>query len=250
MDDYIQREADTMATIDHANVVKFFGLEQIIDSNLKALIMEYCSGGTLQQLISANPNGLPSSDFFRVGQHLVSAVEHLYDMSVVHRDIKPDNIVIAPGSNGAVYKLADFGSARHLQPEQTYGSLYGTYEYVHKDVYVAYHYKDLNVRPSVNQFNFTHEFWSIGVTLHKAASGQLPFNPTKGGADKTTMYKMISSKQNKDISAIETEQGIKWSQRLPESANMVNDNRVTKLLANLMKVTNDFWQIYHQNNCL
>jgi TANK-binding kinase 1 len=63
-------------------------------------------------------------------------MNHLRDNNLVHRDLKPGNIMKFIRDDGSVvYKLTDFGAARELQDDQQFVSLYGTEEYLHPDMY-------------------------------------------------------------------------------------------------------------------
>lgn len=155
----------------------------------------------------------------------------------MHRDIKPGNILISTCCPGrSVYKIADFGAARFLKANQRFGSLYGTYEYMHPDIFAKYYYKALIINPPVQLFKETHDLWSIGITLFEAATGRLPFEPRNGRADPKIMNEMINGKQCDHISAKEGEGGIEWTRELPKSCAIENKDVVTSFLAGLLKV--------------
>lgn len=236
---YVQREADTMSLADHKNVVKLLGFEKIEELAVtkRVIAMEYCTEGCLQQLIDSNPNGISSDEFYTLGGHVVSAMQHLNEINIVHRDIKPANIMISKIDGHSVYKIGDFGAARILQSNQTYGSLYGTYEYMHPDIFTLFHYQNLDIYPTVKRFNQNYEHWSVGATFYEALTGQLPFRPKQGRDDKT-MFKMISGKKIGQISAVEKDNGIEWASELPETCSVENKKKVTALLAGLLKVSN------------
>lgn len=198
-------------------------------------------------MIDSNPNGLSSSEFFRVCGDLVSAMEYLHKMKLVHRDIKPGNIVISKCCDGkSIYKVADFGAARTLRPNQHYSSLYGTYEYVHPDIFVNFYRQALDIAPTVKVFNETHEMWSVGVTLYETATGKLPFKPKSGREDCKTMYKMTSAKQHGQISATEEKDGIEWSRELPQSCMIEQKDDVTRFLAGLLEVRSFCQSLFSQ----
>lgn len=68
---------------------------------------------------------------FRSSPHSVHGMNHLRENGVVHRDIKPGNIMRQVGEDGRpVYKLTDFGAARELEDDEKFVSIYGTEEYL------------------------------------------------------------------------------------------------------------------------
>lgn len=120
--------------------------------------MEYCSGGSLLSLLEEPENafGLSEAEFLIVLQCVgaclsryfwilnnfdtesflplmpsVHGMNHLRENGVVHRDIKPGNIMRQVGEDGkSVYKLTDFGAARELEDDEKFVSIYGTEEYL------------------------------------------------------------------------------------------------------------------------
>lgn len=227
----------------HENIVRFFALEQVVGliPHRKALIMEYCDGGNLQKLINSKPNGLGSSEFLRICHDLVSAVKHLREKNLVHRDIKPLNILISNRSDGNnVYKLGDFGAARILAEDERFGSLHGTFEYLNPDIFAKMYASDLEIIPPKQSFNANHELWSLGVTFFECVTGHLPFISKDGRNDTKKMYAMISQKSDKDISAKDDENGqIKWATELPETCELDGSLKhdVTNFLAGLLNVS-------------
>lgn len=218
LESYIKREATTLQMANHQNVVQFLGLEEVVDRiNKKVLVMEYCSGGNLQDLINSKGSGMTSDDFLSIFRDLTSGIKHLREKELIHRDIKPANILITTREDGkTVYKLADFGAARLLKSNQCYSSLYGTYEYIHPEIFGKFFAKALDdIRPQ-QVFTDSHELWSIGVTLYEIATGHLPFDPMNGRAEPKVMFKMTNEKPTGDISATELEDSrIEWSNKLP-----------------------------------
>lgn len=226
-----------MEIANHQNIVNFLGLEEIDGSNELVIIMELC-GRNLQELIDESPNGLDSARFIPFCQHLISAEQYLRSINVIHRDIKPGNILLSHQAGHIIYKLADFGAARLLKTNESYGSLYGTYEYIHPDIFAKYYGKLLKIPPPKQAFKDYHELWSLGVTIFEVASGKLPFRTEKGRKDPKTMYDMIANKENDCISAEEINGKIEWFRQLPENCDLDHTLRqtVTQLLAALLQV--------------
>ena len=100
--------------------------------------MELCTGGSLFNLLDdpENSYGLAEDEFLLVLSHLSAGMNHLRDNNLVHRDLKPGNIMKFIKDDGTiVYKLTDFGAARELQDDQQFVSLYGTEEYLHPGIF-------------------------------------------------------------------------------------------------------------------
>ena len=94
-------------------------------------------GGSLFNLLDDPENnfGLDEDEWLLVLSHLSAGMNHLRDNHLVHRDLKPGNIMKFIKDDGTiVYKLTDFGAARELQDDQQFVSLYGTEEYLHPDM--------------------------------------------------------------------------------------------------------------------
>lgn len=189
-------------------------------------------------MIDTHSNGLEPSEFYRVVDDLMAGIEHLHSLRIIHRDLKPDNVVMSKTKERNIYKITDFGFARRLEPNQSYTSLCGTYEYINPDIFAKYYYSALDIVPSVlcHSFNESHEFWSIGVLLYEMATGKLPFKPKLGRKDPKMMYKMMIDKKEDDISAIETDDGLIWRKSLPETCRLNEKTQLTQFLTGLLKV--------------
>lgn len=238
---YRNREANTLKMVNHQNIVKFIAMEKD-ELNTPVLIMEYCSEGDMQNYLEnpTNKNGLPSNEFRIFLQSFVDALKHLSEKHIVHRDLKPSNILITVYNERRVYKIADFGAARVLNPNERYTSLYGTAEYLHPDIFANFYAYDLDKCPSKRSFSELHELWSIGATLYEAATGNMPFNPKNGRRSPKILYQMTKEKQNGNIAAMEIENGkIQWMSQMPESCALdeVTKKNLTTLLSGLFEVS-------------
>ncbi|XP_037637196.1 inhibitor of nuclear factor kappa-B kinase subunit epsilon [Sebastes umbrosus] len=215
------REFEMLRKLNHSNIVKLFAVEEL-PSKQKVLVMEYCSGGSLLSLLEEAENafGLPETEFLIVLQCVVQGMNHLRDNGVVHRDIKPGNIMRQVGEDGkSCYKLTDFGAARELEDDEKFVSIYGTEEYLHPDMYE----RAVLRKPHQKSFGVSVDLWSIGVTFYHAATGSLPFTPFGGPRrNKPTMYKITTEKPMGAIAGIQrVEEGpIEWSYHLPHSCQL------------------------------
>ncbi|KAL0978674.1 hypothetical protein UPYG_G00173760 [Umbra pygmaea] len=215
------REFDMLRRLNHNNIVKLFSVEELANKQ-KVLVMEYCSGGSLLSLLEEPENafGLLETEFLIVLQCVVHGINHLRENGVVHRDIKPGNIMRQLGEDGrSVYKLTDFGAARELDDDEKFVSIYGTEEYLHPDMYE----RAVLHKPQQKTYGVSVDLWSIGVTFYHAAAGTLPFIPYGGPRkNKPTMYKITTEKPAGAIAGVQkTEHGpLEWSYILPQSCHL------------------------------
>ncbi|KAG3258259.1 inhibitor of nuclear factor kappa B kinase subunit epsilon [Ictidomys tridecemlineatus] len=173
------REFEVLRKLNHQNIVKLFAVEETGGGRQKVLVMEYCSSGSLLSVLESPENtfGLPEDEFLVVLRCVVAGMNHLRENGIVHRDIKPGNIMRLIGEEGqSIYKLTDFGAARELDDDEKFISVYGTEEYLHPDMYE----RAVLRKPQQKAFGVTVDLWSIGVTLYHAATGSLPFVPFGG----------------------------------------------------------------------
>ncbi|NXI33483.1 IKKE kinase, partial [Sterrhoptilus dennistouni] len=234
------REFEMLRKLNHKNIVKLFAVEETGSTKQKVLVMEYCSSGSLLNVLEdpANAFGLAESEFLIVLQCVVAGMNHLRENGVVHRDIKPGNIMRLVGEDGqSIYKLTDFGAARELEDDEKFVSVYGTEEYLHPDVYE----RAVLRKPQQKAFGVTVDLWSIGVTFYHAATGSLPFLPFGGPRrNKEIMYKITTEKPPGAIAGIQRQENgtIEWSYELPITCRLSAGlkDQLIPILANILEV--------------
>ncbi|KAK7788610.1 hypothetical protein R5R35_005504 [Gryllus longicercus] len=233
------REFEVLKKVKHENIVKLLAIEEEQEGRGKVIVMELCTGGSLFNILDdpENTYGLQESEFLLVLEHLSAGMKHLRDNSLVHRDLKPGNIMKFIKDDGTtVYKLTDFGAARELEEDQQFMSLYGTEEYLHPDMYE----RAVLRKPVGKTFGATVDLWSIGVTLYHVATGNLPFRPFGGRRNKETMYYITTKKASGVISGTQTSENgpIEWGKDLPSNCQLSAGLKklVTPLLAGLLEV--------------
>ncbi|NWQ90399.1 IKKE kinase, partial [Burhinus bistriatus] len=234
------REFEMLRKLNHKNIVKLFAVEETGSSKQKVLVMEYCSSGSLLNVLEdpANAFGLAESEFLIVLQCVVAGMNHLRENGIVHRDIKPGNIMRLMGEDGqSIYKLTDFGAARELDDDEKFVSVYGTEEYLHPDMYE----RAVLRKPQQKAYGVTVDLWSIGVTFYHAATGSLPFVPFGGPRrNKETMYKIITEKPPGAIAGVQRQENgsIEWSYELPITCRLSAGlkDQLIPILANILEV--------------
>ncbi|XP_061187397.1 serine/threonine-protein kinase TBK1-like [Saccostrea echinata] len=211
------REFQVMMQLKHENVVQLLGIEEEDVNNHKVIVMELSQYGSLYTLLDEPKNslGLEEDEFIIVLKDLTAGIQYLREKDIVHRDIKPGNILLFKDDEGrSVYKLTDFGAAKQLESEdEQFMSLYGTEEYLHPNIYGRAVIKDGNTGP----FDATVDLWSLGVTIYHAATGHLPFKAYGGRRNRHKMYEITKTKESGVISGVQKyEDGpVEWSRDLP-----------------------------------
>ena len=104
-----EREAKLLASLSHPNIGAIHGLEEV--EGHRYLVLEFVEGETLDQRLSRGP--LPLADSLDVCRQIAAAVEAAHESGVVHRDLKPGNVMLTPSG---VVKVLDFGLAKAADP--------------------------------------------------------------------------------------------------------------------------------------
>jgi serine/threonine protein kinase len=104
-----EREARTLAALNHPNIAQIFGLEEA--NGVKALVMELIEGPTLADLVARGPS--PLHEAVPIAKQIAEALEGAHEQGIIHRDLKPANVKVR--ADGTV-KVLDFGLAKVSEP--------------------------------------------------------------------------------------------------------------------------------------
>src|SRR3954470_8823376 len=166
-----QREALAAARLDHPGVVGVFDAGE--DGRARYLVSELVHGETLDRLSAAGV--LSDRDVLRIGLALCNALEHAHERGVVHRDVKPQNVIIpdAPPSPAAGAKPADFGVAPRAgdEPLTRTGDVVGTLAYMAPE------------QAAGKRIDHRADVYSLALVLYEALTG---FNPVRAGSPSAT----------------------------------------------------------------
>lgn len=157
-----RREAATLARLDHPNIVKLFDYGQ--REGFAYFVMEFVDGVDLSQRIAKGP--VPLNETFTIVSQLCDALQHSHERGVVHRDIKPGNILIAP--DGRV-KVADFGLARLVHPDAADHRLTRTHATLGTPRYMA----PEQMTPA-GEIDHRADIYAVGVVLYEMLTGAIP----------------------------------------------------------------------------
>jgi len=174
----LRREARTAAQLYHPNIAMIHAIEQ--EGDRIFIVMEYVEGEPLSKIIKRG--ALSEAELCRIGRGVAEALAEAHAKGIVHRDIKPDNIMV----NGQRVKVLDFGIAKQVdapapssQDAPTafmtqQGMIVGTVHYMSPEQALG---KNLDARTDI---------FSLGVVLYEGATGRMPF--TGETATETMMH--------------------------------------------------------------
>ncbi|MEZ6062603.1 MAG: serine/threonine-protein kinase [Planctomycetaceae bacterium] len=203
--DFVQRflrEARSMAKLDHVNVVKVYAVDSFKGLHFAAI--EYIDGASVQDWLNKLEK-LPVADAVHIAIVTAEALQHAHDLTMVHRDIKPDNILLT--SKGVV-KVADFGLAKVLDEDVSMtqsGTGLGTPLYMAPEQ-----------ARSAKTVDHRSDIYALGATLYHLLTGKLPY----GGG--TTLELIIAKETGKYTPAKQLRPEI------PEKLDLIIDKMMMK----------------------
>lgn len=154
-----KNESKAIAVLSHPNIVKVYDVH--FGDKLQYIVMEYVDGITLKEYIQKQGT-ITWNDAVYFTSQILRALQHAHDRGIVHRDIKPQNIMLLP--NGQI-KVADFGIARFSRSET---------RTMTENAIGSVHY----ISPEQAKGEFTDEradIYSVGVVLYEMLAGKVPF---------------------------------------------------------------------------
>ena len=152
-------EARTIARLQHPNILPLYDYGN--QDNILFLVMPYIQGGSLADRIKRG--AMPPEEVDRVVRQVASALDYAHSQGVIHRDVKPDNILYMTAGN---VMLADFGIVKMIGAGgdlTTTGGLVGTPAYIAPE-----QLQGLPIGPGV-------DIYSLGVVTYQMLSGELPY---------------------------------------------------------------------------
>ncbi|MEA5039411.1 MAG: Stk1 family PASTA domain-containing Ser/Thr kinase [Clostridiaceae bacterium] len=152
-------ESQAVAMLSHPNIVNVYDVSR--SGNIEYIVMELIDGITLKDYLSRR-GPLTPKEIIIFSTQIAKALEHAHSRDIIHRDIKPQNIMLL--RDGTV-KVADFGIARLMNRQQTYskGEAIGSVHYVSPEQAKGSHIDNRT------------DIYSLGVIMYEMITGRLPF---------------------------------------------------------------------------
>ncbi|QDQ12643.1 protein kinase domain-containing protein [Streptomyces spectabilis] len=164
-----RREAQSVAKLTHTNIVSVFdtGEDDLGGSTMPYIVMEYVEGKPLGSVLDAairQQGAMPTDQALKITADVLAALEISHEMGLVHRDIKPGNVMMTKRN---VVKVMDFGIARAMQSGVTSmtqtGMVVGTPQYLSPEQALG---RGVDARS---------DLYSVGIMLFQLVTGRLPF---------------------------------------------------------------------------
>ncbi|KAK4582027.1 hypothetical protein RGQ29_025263 [Quercus rubra] len=156
----LMSEIFILKRINHSNIIR---LHDIIEVPGKIhLVLEYCRGGDLSVYLQRNGR-VPEAIAKQFMLQLAAGLQILRDNNLIHRDLKPQNLLLSTNNNNSTLKIADFGFARSLQPRGLAETLCGSPLYMAPEIM------------QLQKYDAKADLWSVGAILFQLVTGKTPF---------------------------------------------------------------------------
>ena len=185
LEEFTANEIRILSRIKNPNVIGF--IEMLKTANNMYLVYEFCGDGTLEDVITRRGK-VPEQEALYLFQQLLSAFRALYKENILHRDLKPTNILFQKG----ILKVADFGFCKRMQSQSALTlTMVGSPIYMAPEILKGYPY------------NTKSDIWSIGVVLYETLFGVCPYEDRTlaGLIQKIDRRKLVIPKEKNPISS-------------------------------------------------
>lgn len=158
-----KNESKAISILNHPNIVKVYDVS--VTDQLQYIVMEYIDGITLKEYMKQRNGALTWKEVVHFATQVLSALDHAHSKGIVHRDVKPQNIMLQ--ADGSI-KMMDFGIARfsRAQSQTVSDKAIGSVHYISPE------------QAKGDHTDARTDIYSVGVMMYEMLSGKLPFDGT------------------------------------------------------------------------
>ena len=156
-----KNESKAISILSHPNIVKVYDVS--VTDKLQYIVMEYVDGITLKEYLKQRGGALTWKETVHFAAQILSALQHAHSKGIIHRDVKPQNIMLL--ADGSI-KMMDFGIAcfSRAQSQTVSDNAIGSVHYISPE------------QAKGDRTDARTDIYSVGVMLYEMLSGQLPFD--------------------------------------------------------------------------
>ena len=156
-----KNESKAISILDHPNIVKVYDVS--VTDKLQYIVMEYVDGITLKEYLKQRGGPLTWKEAVHFATQVLSALQHAHSKGIIHRDVKPQNIMLL--ADGSI-KMMDFGIARlsRAQSQTVSDKAIGSVHYISPE------------QAKGDRTDARTDIYSVGIMLYEMLSGKLPFD--------------------------------------------------------------------------
>ena len=169
---HFAREIEITRSLEHKNIVRFLGFGST--GGIFYFFMEFCDGGSVADLMNHHGGKVPLAEGVPIIVQSLEGLAYMHGRNLVHRDIKPQNILLHGSAHDQVAKIADYGLAKDFSlagfsGHTVTGTFGGSFYYIPREQIFEFKY----INPS-------GDVWSTGATFYHMLTGQLPRQFVRG----------------------------------------------------------------------
>lgn len=226
-----ETEVKCLSSLKHPYVVKYW--ESFMHDRFLCIVMDYCEGGDLFQLIQSHKQRgrpIPEGSVLQWFTQVTLAMKYVHDRRILHRDIKSQNVLLTGKDGRTAAKLADFGISKFLEgPNALARTVVGTPYYLSPEM--------VQKQP----YSWASDVWALGCVLYEMCALRVPFdaNDMRQLVDKIirTNAPRIPSSYSRELVDLCAEMLLRESARRPTAAALVQLPLIQKEIKRMLTDT-------------
>ncbi|HRK27675.1 MAG TPA: serine/threonine-protein kinase [Chitinophagales bacterium] len=187
--------------LNHPNLVRYYDAFELQESStfgdtIQVGVLEFINGGDLGRLLKQKPD-LQTLTGVLIG--IMQGLRYLHSMGIIHRDMKPENILLHKDTNGITPKITDFGISKVITDSSSTGGsslVIGSIEYMAPEQF------NMQKFGNNGQLHTNLDLWSLGAIIYECFTGAAPFGKTQQGFSRDEIMRNIFDKEPPDMDKV------------------------------------------------